>query len=139
MKTMKKLRIHSNASAGPMKSLIAYPHRSARWYVVANGVEAVIYLEGRDLKFRFIERLSPRELEIIKFARHIAQVLERARRRALYTDLVLVAEPHFFGLLRQELSKPVAKLVAHVVTREYYEGVGAPLERKIHTALERVM
>lgn len=57
----------------------------------------------------------PHDREAQLFARRIIESLEAAQRRAAFDQLVLVAEPHFLGLLRPFLSAPLsAALIAEV-------------------------
>jgi protein required for attachment to host cells len=128
-----------------------------RWYVLANRTEAVIYVDGDDRKFHFLERMSnpsgqlaERELTsdrpgrsyssaaggtvhhsldrhraqkheeaARRFARSISQTLETARNEGRFGSLVLVAEPHFLGLLRDALPSSVQRTVRHEVNHEY--------------------
>lgn len=57
---------------------------------------------------------DPRTVEVQRFARQLAARLERLARSEPIERLVLIAEPRFLGLLREELSGPIR----HVVTRE---------------------
>ena len=73
----------------------------------------------------------PKEVEAKHFANELAAALEQAFGRNAYSRLVLVAPPHFLGMLRACLSSPVSKVVAasldkdltHVNERELPERV----------------
>lgn len=52
------------------------------------------------------------------FARTLADLLDRARGDGAYEQLVLVAEPHFLGLLRAALPPATGALVVGSVDRE---------------------
>lgn len=142
-----------------------------RWYVVANRTEAVIYQDGSDHQFRFVQRLSnvegketesqlasdkpgkgsssagngtihhalgrnnKHETAAKKFAGQIVHALEVGKKESRYTDLVLVAEPHFLGLLRQSLPRAVQSVVSHEVGREYRQGSDAELRSQIMAAI----
>lgn len=57
----------------------------------------------------------PRSHEAVLFARRIIEVLERAQQQAQFGELVLVAEPHFLGLLRAALPASLrAALIAEI-------------------------
>jgi protein required for attachment to host cells len=61
------------------------------------------------------EDRSPRAHAAELFAQRIMESLEAARSRAEFDQLVLVAEPHFLGLLRHFLSAPLRTgLIAEV-------------------------
>lgn len=81
------------------------------------------------------EDRSPRAHEAELFARRIIASLEGAQRRAAFDQLVLVAEPHFLGLLRHFLSPPLrAALIAEVHKDLGHEG-GAHLRQHLDAAL----
>lgn len=57
------------------------------------------------------EETPPKRHEAIQFAKRIGGLLESARNAGSYDTLVLVAEPRFLGLLRENLSRETNKLV----------------------------
>lgn len=57
------------------------------------------------------EETPPKRHEAIQFAKRIGGVLENARNAGDYDALVIVAEPRFLGLLRENLSHETIKLV----------------------------
>jgi protein required for attachment to host cells len=57
-----------------------------------------------------------------RFAKRIAENLGEACERKRFSDLVLVAEPHFLGLLRGELDSSTRGAVKHEIVREYKRG-----------------
>lgn len=61
---------------------------------------------------------DPKEVEGEKFAREIAAVLERRRLDHEIDELVIVAPPHFLGLLKKTLTAQVDKLVASTVAKD---------------------
>ena len=60
-----------------------------------------------------------KEVEAQRFAELLAKVAEDGHGHNTYTRLVLVAPPHFLGLLRQALSDQVTKRVTHGVDKDY--------------------
>jgi protein required for attachment to host cells len=125
-----------------------------RWYLVANRTEAVIYRDGKE-KFLAVEHLlnpegnkkeqqldSDRQaigVEHPKYAESAKKFGERickmlAQNQNSYDELVLVAEPHFLGVLKNTLSDSILKRVSHQVNREYLDP--APqLRKKVLTAI----
>lgn len=57
------------------------------------------------------EDTPPKRHEAIVFAKQVGGVLEGARTSGDYDSLVLIAEPRFLGLLRDNLSEETIKLV----------------------------
>ena len=76
------------------------------------------------------------EAQAKSFSRKISQFLAEAQRDEKFTDLVLVAEPHFLGLLRGSLPASVKKMVAHEVNHAYIQGSDQKLKKLVHRALE---
>lgn len=73
---------------------------------------------------------DPRAVEVQRFARRLATRLERLARSERIERLVLIAEPRFLGLLREQLSEPVR----HVITREVARNLTAAVPRAIARA-----
>ncbi|MDR3606635.1 MAG: host attachment protein [Oligoflexia bacterium] len=84
---------------------------------------------GLDRRFEQHEQVAQR------FARKIAFILDSAYRAENFRDLVLVAEPHFLGLLRAELSPPVRDAVKFEVPREYAQGSDEKIQKQIMEAI----
>lgn len=55
---------------------------------------------------------EPKRQEAIDFAKRIAKHLDQARSKKEISRLIIVAAPSFLGILRDQLSKPTAKLIA---------------------------
>jgi protein required for attachment to host cells len=70
---------------------------------------------------------DPRASEVQRFARQLAARLVRLARSDHIDKLVLIAEPRFLGLLREQLPE----LVRHVITREVARGLTAAMPQTI--------
>jgi len=67
-----------------------------------------------------MEPHAPRkEVEMVKFSRQIAKALDDALIRKAYDRLVLVAPPHFVGVLRTTLSERVERHIAATIEKDY--------------------
>lgn len=66
-------------------------------------------------------RTEPKKVEAQRFAREIAAVLEKGFGRNAYRRLMLVAPPHFLGLLRASLDPQVAKRVEQEHDKDYVD------------------
>ncbi|NDF15247.1 hypothetical protein EB061_07995 [bacterium] len=84
---------------------------------------------GMDKTFQHHERAAR------KFAKAIALKLLEKKRKQKFTELVIAAEPHFLGLIRQELDPELRPLILHEVNREYLEGSDQEMRRAILTAI----
>jgi protein required for attachment to host cells len=61
--------------------------------------------------------VDPQEEEAARFAREIADDLEKARAENRFEKLVVVAGPYFLGLLRQQLSPSLKALVSREIVK----------------------
>jgi len=62
--------------------------------------------------------IAHKELEAIEFARDLNDFLRDAVEHKKFQSLVLVAPPHFLGLLRAELSPAVARAISGVIGKD---------------------
>jgi len=89
-----------------------------------------IFRHSLDRRFTHHEQVAKR------FAKKIANQLAIACRQKLFRDLVLVAEPHFLGLLRKELNYETRTAIRHEVRHEYAQGSDAEVREQILNAIE---
>ncbi len=78
---------------------------------------------------------SPHERAAVSFAHELAQMLEEGRSRKGVNRIVLVAEPHFLGLLRAELGDAVGALVTATVTKDLHAVSASDVLRHLEGAL----
>lgn len=62
---------------------------------------------------------DPKEVEAQKFARQLAERLEKGLNEHAYDSLIIVATPHFLGTLRNTLSTQVEKHVKTTVDKDF--------------------
>jgi protein required for attachment to host cells len=67
----------------------------------------------------FNEPIDPKSYEIERFAMDLAGLLEEGRAGSRYKEVVVVASPHFHGLLNKHLNKQVEKMVSHHIEKDY--------------------
>jgi protein required for attachment to host cells len=84
---------------------------------------------GMDKTFRHHERAAA------FFAKAIARKLLAKKRTGKFTEIVIAAEPHFLGLIRQELAPELKPLIAHEINREYLEGSDQEMRKAILRAI----
>ncbi|SAK50838.1 Protein required for attachment to host cells [Caballeronia catudaia] len=97
------------------------------WVLAADGSRARIFeTHGLKLDLRQVEDLrnpAPRAADTAdkhreKFARSVAEFLERSRAQSRFDRLRLAVEPKFLGVLRQHLSSETRKLVYEEIDRD---------------------
>ncbi len=57
------------------------------------------------------DRTELKKQEAIHFAKQITQHLDAARKRQAYKQLIIIADPDFLGLLREQMPAATAKLI----------------------------
>jgi protein required for attachment to host cells len=67
----------------------------------------------------FTSPTDPKEHEAEVFAMQLAKELEAARTSNQYTDLILIASPHFTGLMKKHLNKNVLDLIKTYIEKDY--------------------
>lgn len=67
----------------------------------------------------YVSPADPKQQEAERFARLLTQDLEQGRTGNQYEKLVLVASPHFLGLLNGHLNGRLGKLVLQRVEKDY--------------------
>ncbi len=75
------------------------------------------------------------ENEAKSFARKIASTLEKAQSEERFAKIVLVAEPHFLGLLKAVLSRSVKQSIQHTLPKEYRQGSDRQLRSLVFNAI----
>lgn len=83
------------------------------------------------------KKTTHHEEDAKRFAARIARFLKQSHAEDRYDELVLVAEPHFLGLLRAALPPSIEKLVKLQIPREYAQGSDQDLRRLIMRAANR--
>ena len=60
----------------------------------------------------YVEKSEPKEFEAERFATEITHYLESGRVQNAFDDLIIVASPHFHGLLNKQMNKHVSNIVS---------------------------
>jgi protein required for attachment to host cells len=76
-------------------------------------------------------KTSHHELLAKKFASRISVALDKMLEKKVCREFVLVAEPHFLGLLRDALSTNTRRVVVREVGHEYAQGSDDEIHTKI--------
>jgi protein required for attachment to host cells len=76
--------------------------------------------EGRSVHHNALAPASsPKDVEKDRFAHTLATMLDRAMRSARFRKWVLVAPPHFLGLMRKELTSELEKHLMTTVDKDF--------------------
>lgn len=68
---------------------------------------------------KYMPQTDPHHKEMMKFAKEITQYLELEYSNKSFSELILCAEPHFYGLLNQHISKQLALSITKRVQKDY--------------------
>lgn len=82
-------------------------------------------------------RTSPKEVEFEHFAHELAKVLHDGHGQQAYGRLVLVAPPHFLGLLRKSIDAAVSKLVIATLDKDYLHLTEMEMRRHVDPLMAR--
>ncbi len=81
----------------------------------------------------FVEASDPHQHEALVFARELFHKLEQGRTAHQYEELMLVAGPHFLGLLRQCIDeRPLNSTHIHEVHKDYSQEKSHDLPRLLN-------
>lgn len=64
-------------------------------------------------------KTPPKEVEARHFAEQMARFLNKGQAERAYDRLILVAPPHFLGLIKGHLTDPARKLVAEALHKDF--------------------
>lgn len=78
---------------------------------------------------------AAKEVEAQRFARELADVLERGLAAHEYEELMLVAPPHFLGVLKGSVSEQVSKHIHSTVDKDYTSLELSDLEERLYQKL----
>ncbi|GAB6050366.1 host attachment protein [Hydrogenophilus islandicus] len=84
------------------------------------------------------ERVAPKEVEAQRFAQEIAAYLKEGRTRHAFERLIVVATPHFKGLLLAEMDSTTAKLVEKTIDKDYTQESERTLSERLADAIRYV-
>lgn len=67
----------------------------------------------------FNEPTDPKSYEMERFAMELVKSLDEGRASNKFDRVVLVASPHFLGLLKQNMNDQLSKAVSHTIQKDY--------------------
>jgi protein required for attachment to host cells len=133
--------------AGELIELETFAHPEARLHereMVANNIELTTDKPGRKGdhgngahgRSEMGESTDPKEAEIGKFAKELAQMMDKERARGNLERLYMVAPPAFLGKLRKEMSHELKKTVVDEVSKEFSSLKAADLRKELPAFLK---
>jgi protein required for attachment to host cells len=91
--------------------------------------------QGGAARHAYSSAVSPHDEAAHNLVMKIVAYLEEGRGKNLYEHLILVAEPHFLGLLRKQLSTQLASTVLKEIEKDWAHLSGNKLSETISHAL----
>ncbi|MEZ5458887.1 MAG: host attachment protein [Steroidobacteraceae bacterium] len=70
---------------------------------------------------------DPHSVEVARFAKRVAARLERLRQRGEISELLMIVEPRFLGVLRAHLAAPLKRKLRHESARDLVKADDARL------------
>lgn len=83
----------------------------------------------------YAETTDPKEVEADRFAKHLVAKLNSGRIAGIYDDLIIVANPHFRGLVNKHLTNQLTRLVSQTIDKDYTRFKGREL---VHQLMEHL-
>jgi protein required for attachment to host cells len=77
------------------------------------------------------QKISPVEHKTELFSKEVGRYLDKARTQNRYDKLYVIAPPEFLGLMRQNLTREVQKLVADEINKDLSTSAAADIARCI--------
>lgn len=74
---------------------------------------------GNKLRGSYSQMTNPKLSEIKNFVKEICQFLENGRIENCYASLFIVANPHFYGLIKQLSNKNLIKYIKYYLDKDY--------------------
>ena len=87
----------------------------------------------------FDEVSTPKENEKIDFAKELATSLDSGRSKQAFDQLIIIAPPHFSGLLSKQLNKNTTRLVTGSVMKDYTDFKDKDLSVYLHGAWREII
>lgn len=131
--TQKALLFNSNGHAEDQLKLIdEFNHEESRKKaseLVSDRVGS--YQSGSAGHGSFVESTNPKEIEAERFARELVAELDAGRLAGRYDDLVIVANPHFQGLLYKQANEQLHRRVIRAIEKDYTQFKGRQLAEQL--------
>jgi protein required for attachment to host cells len=67
----------------------------------------------------FVEASDPKDYEVVKFAKQVADFVNQEHAANKYDDLVIAAPPGFYGNLKQNFSNQVSSALSKYIDKDY--------------------
>lgn len=127
-------RLFLNEGCGKGLQLVhSWAHPDSRKHegdLVTDSASRTQQSDGRGARSAIQWETSPKETEMQRFAAELMEYLAAGRVAGDFRHLVLVAPPHFLGLLREKMDAPTSATVRATLNKDYsQEAVPELVER----------
>ena len=108
----------AEAPASPLEEIEALAHTESRLHdrELTSDLPGKIKGEGK-MGHAFEQATDPKKHEADVFAHYVAQYLDDAHDDKQFEQLLIIAEPSFLGLLRNQLSEQIKRLVCFELSK----------------------
>ncbi len=87
------------------------------------------------LRGSYSEADDHKSLEIEGFSKQICTELENGRTSNAYTGLIIIAEPHFYGLIKKNCNHHIQDKIKHHLAKDYTHYSTKKLKAELETLL----
>lgn len=92
---------------------------------------------GNKLRGSYTPTNDPKLLEIKHFAKEVCEFLENGRVYNRYVGIIIVADPHFYGLIKQLSNKHVTKYIKYHLGKDYANEESKLVKSKLQNILSQ--
>jgi protein required for attachment to host cells len=114
-------RLYEKPSEGELRFLeeIAHPEGRLRDREIDTDRAGASFHSSKSAHHALVGEERAHEHDAAAFARALARRLSSGRHSGRFDELMLVAEPHFLGVLRAALDRPTASCVSGTMPKDY--------------------
>ena len=96
------------------------------------------YLKNsRELRGSFEKKLNAKDITILRFAKEICDALENGRTAPKpYKAIIIVAEPHFYGLINKQANRYIQEKIKHHLPKDYTHFSSKKLKEELEAVLD---
>lgn len=67
----------------------------------------------------FVESSDPKQVEVVKFTRELAQFLESGRTSHKFERLIIIMSPQSHGIFKKEINDQLSNMIIHHIEKDY--------------------
>ncbi|MDF2691540.1 MAG: uncharacterized protein K0S29_1395 [Gammaproteobacteria bacterium] len=82
--------------------------------------------------------VDPKQVEMERFAKELAELIDQARTLNRFEQLIIVAPPQFYGVLEHHLSGSIKHLIKKAIQKDYTAVIERDLQRLVFSRTKEI-